>query len=200
MTGAPGSRHRVLDDFYRGLEYELTGLAYSDEPAVRTKFPEPSRLPENPLPEPDLDAAERHELTLEGGMMSSMMGGGGMGGMMHGRAVWSINGESMTGDGHAGMAPLFTLARGKSHFITLRNRTAWWHPMHLHGFSFRVLTRNGDAVAHRQWADTVLMAPDDTVEIAFVADHPGDWMLHCHVTDHQMSGLMTVLRVGEIAK
>jgi hypothetical protein len=26
---------------------------------------------------------------------------------------------------------------------TLKNNTSWWHPMHLHGFSFRVLTRNG---------------------------------------------------------
>ena len=60
-----------------------------------------------------------------------------------------------------------------------------------------VLTRNGAAVPHSQWADTVLLAPEDVVEIAFVADNPGDWMLHCHVTDHQMSGLMTVLRVGD---
>jgi FtsP/CotA-like multicopper oxidase with cupredoxin domain len=93
------------------------------------------------------------------------------------------------------MAPLFNLARGKSHLITIRNRTAWWHPMHLHGFSFRVLTRNGAVVPHNQWADTMLVAPEDVIEIAFVADNPGDWMLHCHVTDHQTAGLMTVLRV-----
>ena len=132
--------------------------------------------------------------------LGGMMGGGGgqgMGGMMSmGQAIWSINGTSMTGDGHAGMLPLFTLAQGKTHLITMRNSTAWWHPMHLHGFSFRVLTRNGAEVPHRQWADTVLMAPEDTVEVAFVADNPGDWMLHCHVTDHQVTGLMTVLRVG----
>ena len=36
----------------------------------------------------------------------------------------------------------------------------------------------------------------DVVEVAFVADNPGDWMLHCHVMDHQMAGLMTVLRVA----
>jgi len=35
-----------------------------------------------------------------------------------------------------------------------------------------------------------------TVEVAFVADNPGDWMLHCHVIDHQMTGMMTVLRVA----
>ena len=205
MKGEPGGQYRVVDDFYTGLEYELTRLAYSDEAPLRTRFPEPIALPMNPLPEPDLSAAERRELTLEGGMMSGMMasgtaGGGmmqGMSGMMGmGRAIWSINGTSMTGDGHAGMPPLFTLAQGKTHLITMRNNTAWWHPMHLHGFSFRVLTRNGAEVPHRQWADTVLMAPEDRVEVAFVADNPGDWMLHCHVTDHQVSGLMTVLRVS----
>jgi FtsP/CotA-like multicopper oxidase with cupredoxin domain len=206
MKGEPGRRYRVTDTFYEGLGYELTWFVYSGEAPLRTEFPDPIRLPANPLPEPGLAAAQRHELTLEGGMMSRMMGGGGMmngGAMMRGmggmpgHAVWTINGTSMTGDGHAGMAPLFTLARDKSHFVTIRNRTAWWHPMHLHGFSFRVLARNGAMVPHNEWADTVLLAPEDSVEIAFVADNPGDWMLHCHVTDHQMAGLMTVLRVAD---
>jgi FtsP/CotA-like multicopper oxidase with cupredoxin domain len=203
MRGEPGRRYRITDDFYQGLEYELTRFAYSDEQPLRTKTPEPIRLPPNPLPEPDMAAAERRELILQGGMMShtaaddmktGMPGMGAMSGM--GQAVWSINGTSMTGDGHAGMASLFTLARERSHHITIRNQTAWWHPMHLHGFSFRVLSRNGAPVPHNQWSDTVLLAPKDTVEIAFVADNPGDWMLHCHVTDHQTAGLMTVLRVG----
>jgi len=196
MQGEPARRYRITDDFYQGLGYELTRLAYSRDEPLRTKMPEPIRLAPNPLPEPDVAAAERLELTLDGGMMSRMMAGAGM---MHGmgQAVWSVNGTSMTGDGHAGMTPLFTLARGKSHLVTIRNRTRWWHPMHLHGFSFQVLTRNGSPVAHNQWADTALLAPEDTVEIAFVADNPGDWMLHCHITDHQMAGLMTVLRVGD---
>ena len=42
--------------------------------------------------------------------------------------------------------------------------------------------------------DTVLLAPTDILECAFVADNPGDWMLHCHVIDHSMTGLMTVFR------
>jgi FtsP/CotA-like multicopper oxidase with cupredoxin domain len=217
MRGEPGKRYPIIDDFYDGLAYTLTRLAYADEPPPRkTPLDAAQALPRNPLAEPDLPAAERRELVLEGGMMSGMMGGGGMmqgmggmmsGGMMHdmrgmmgmgmGQAAWSINGTSMTGDGHAGMAPLFTLGREKSHLVTIRNRTAWWHPMHLHGFSFRLLTRNGVPVPHNQWADTVLLAPDAAVDIAFVADNPGDWMLHCHVTDHQTAGLMTVLRVGD---
>ena len=80
--------------------------------------------------------------------------------------------------------------------LNIKNQTAWWHPMHLHGHSFRVVTRNGAPVPFRQWADTVLLAPKDVVQCAFVADNPGDWMLHCHVMDHQTTGLMTILRVA----
>ncbi len=203
LQGEPGKRYRVVDDFYDGLSYPLTVLAYEAGPPIREQPPDtPLRLPPNPLPEPDLATAERHELTLEGGMMGggAMMGMGGMHGMatpgMDGGAAWAINGVSMTGDGHAGMPPLFTLQRGRSCVLTIRNRTAWWHPMHIHGFSFRMLSRNGAPILHRQWSDTVLLAPKDTVECAFVADNPGDWMLHCHVMDHQMAGLMTVLRVA----
>jgi FtsP/CotA-like multicopper oxidase with cupredoxin domain len=96
----------------------------------------------------------------------------------------------------AGMPPLLTLKRGRSVMLALRNDTAWLHPMHLHGHSFRVLKRNGSLVPYRQWADTVLVSPQETVDVAFVADNPGDWMLHCHVMDHQTAGLMTVLRVA----
>jgi FtsP/CotA-like multicopper oxidase with cupredoxin domain len=59
-----------------------------------------------------------------------------------------------------------------------------------------VLKRNGSPVHYRQWADTVLVSPQETVDVAFVADNPGDWMLHCHVMDHQVAGLMIVLRIA----
>ncbi|MGL4287291.1 MAG: multicopper oxidase family protein [Phreatobacter sp.] len=198
MQGEPGRHYRVIDDFYDRLAYWVTQLAYDERPPLGAD-PRDARLvlPPNPLPEPDLATAERHELTLQGGMMGggAMMGMGGMMGMGHGVA-WAINGRSMTGDGHAGMAPAITFQRGRSVVLTLRNATAWWHPIHIHGHIFRVLSRNGAPVPHRQWLDTIAMAPRDTVEVAFVADNPGDWMLHCHVTDHQTAGLMTVLRVA----
>lgn len=198
MQGEPGRRYTVIDDFYDDLSYQLTQLVYDDGTPLRTHpLDAPLGLPRNPLPEPDLADAERHDLTLQGGMM----GGGmmtGMGGMMgmHEGAAWAINGLSMMGDGHAGMEPALKFQRGRSIILKLRNETAWWHPMHFHGHSLKVLGRNGAPVPHRQWQDTVLMAPKDTVEVAFVADNLGDWMLHCHVVDHQMAGLMTVLRVA----
>ncbi|MBP2238821.1 FtsP/CotA-like multicopper oxidase with cupredoxin domain [Sinorhizobium kostiense] len=198
LGGEPGRRYDVIDDFYDGLSYRLTQLAYDARRPIRDHSVDaPVALPRNPLPEPDLASSERHTLTLQGGMMGGGMmgGGGGMMGMGHG-AVWAINGQSMNGDGHAGMEPALVFERGRSVVLELRNETAWWHPMHIHGHSLKVLSRNGRAVPHRQWQDTVLMAPKDVVEAAFVADNPGDWMLHCHVMDHQMSGMMTVLRVA----
>jgi plastocyanin len=50
--------------------------------------------------------------------------------------------------------------------------------------------------SRRTWHDTLLVEPNETADLAFVADNPGDWMLHCHVTDHQESGMMAVIHVG----
>ena len=188
MIGEAGRRYAVVDEFYEGLEYRLLDLVYSSRPPLRRRpLGDAFRLSPNPLPEPDLSTAQRHELVLQGGMMSAAAPADG---------IWAINGMSMHGDGHAAMPPLLELALGRSHVLTMRNDTAWWHPMHLHGHSFRVLSRNGRPVAGREWRDTVLLAPKQSADVAFVADNPGDWMLHCHVIDHQAAGLMTVLRIA----
>lgn len=202
MQGEPGKRYEVIDDFYDGLVYTLASLVYDAGPPLRTHPLDAALpLPRNPLPESDIANAVRQEIVLQGGMMGSgkLQGLGGMMGMatpgMNGGPVWAINGMSMMGDGQAAMPALFTLKRGQTCVLTMRNETAWWHPMHIHGFSPLVLTLNGMPVPHRQRQDTMLLAPRDSIECAFVADNPGDWMLHCHVTDHQMTGLMTVFRV-----
>jgi FtsP/CotA-like multicopper oxidase with cupredoxin domain len=202
MQGESGKHYAVTDDFYDGLSYTLTNVVYVQAPALRDlESASPLSLRRNPLPEPDITNAIKLDIVLQGGMMGGgkLSGVGGMKGSampgMNGGPVWAINGTSMTGDGMAGMEPLFTLARGQSCHLTIRNETAWWHTMHIHGFTMFLLTRNGQVISHKQWQDTVLMAPKDIVECAFVADNPGNWMLHCHVTDHQMAGLMTVFRV-----
>jgi FtsP/CotA-like multicopper oxidase with cupredoxin domain len=192
MQGEPGHSYRVVDDFYDRLSYTLVRLVYDSASPLRAHPSEtPLRLPRNPLPRPDLATAITHEVRLQGGMM------GGMGMMgMGGRATWAMNGQSMTGDGSASMPPLFQIVSGRSCILDIRNETAWWHPMHLHGHSFQVLNRNGQAVPHDQWGDTVLVRPREHVQVAFVPDNPGDWMLHCHVMDHQVGGMMTMIRVA----
>ncbi|EDP66578.1 multicopper oxidase, type 3 [alpha proteobacterium BAL199] len=199
MTGAPGARFRVIDGFYRGREYRLHDVVYTDIP-LRAAPPDTAiELPANPLAEPDVADAQRHAVSFGGGMMGGMMGGG-MGGMMrrmmpgmqHG-GIWNINGVSATG--HV-MDPMLTLAQGRSYLLALTNDTAFHHPIHLHGHSFRVLSRNGVPTRRREWQDTVLMDPRERVDIAFVADNPGDWMFHCHILEHQAAGMMGVIRIA----
>lgn len=199
MMAAPGSRAQIIDNFYQGLEYPLTEIVYSAPPLRKAPLSAPIDLPANPLREPQLENAAHHEVVFGGGMMGmmsgggmmrrGMMGGGGMGGMMG----WTVNGVSATGHVHE---PMLTIPRGRTAVMSLKNQTAWWHPIHLHGHSFRVISRNGRPTAHKEWQDTVLIAPQETAQIAFVADNPGDWMLHCHILEHQAAGMMAAIRVS----
>jgi FtsP/CotA-like multicopper oxidase with cupredoxin domain len=196
MTGRPSHEAAVLDTFYNGLEYKLVGISYTGEQPLRAEpLAEPTKLPANPIPEPDLANAQRHDVTLTGGMMGGMGMGSGMMGMMGG-SMWAINGVAVMNDDMRHMQPVLTLARGKSYILAIDNRTAWHHPMHLHGHSFRVITRNGARTKYREWRDTVLIPPRERAEIAFVADNPGDWMFHCHILDHQEGGMMSIIRVA----
>jgi len=184
--GDPDVRHRLRDTFYEGLEYDLAAIAYTTERPLRTVAErDPPNLPANPLAEPDVSGASRHRITLDGGMMGDMGGltvDGAtaatvpdMGASRQPGLVWGLNGVAAA---RHDVAPALTLARGHSHVLQIDNRSAWHHPMHLHGHSFRVIARNGAATAHREWQDTVLVAPREHVDIALVADNPGDWMFH----------------------
>jgi FtsP/CotA-like multicopper oxidase with cupredoxin domain len=197
-SGAPGSRHRVVDDFYPRQAYRLLDLAYSQERPLRTQFAPAPRLPANPVRLADLAKAERHRIVFEGGMMGNMPGGGMMGGMMgrgrHGM-FWTVNGKALADNGHH-HEPILTLSRGRSYVFELVNDTAWHHPIHLHGHVFKVLSRERKRNERGESGDTVLLDPRTRAEIAFVADNPGDWMLHCHVLEHQASGMMATVRVA----
>ncbi|MPY76156.1 MAG: multicopper oxidase domain-containing protein [Alphaproteobacteria bacterium] len=199
MTGKPGERFRVSDTFYRGLEYRLLDLVYAAEPLRDSPPDAPVALAPNTMPEPDLKAAERHEVAfgggMMGGMMTAMMGGRRMDmrEMMQNGMAWTVNGVAATG--HM-LDPFLTLARGRSYLLAMHNDTAWHHPIHLHGHAFRVISRNGQPTRYREWQDTVLLSPRERAEIAFVADNAGDWMFHCHILEHQAAGMMGVIRVA----
>ncbi len=190
--GEPGRSYAVVDDFYPRRAYRLLDLRYAKEPlrGGRAGAPLP-KLAANPLPDPDLASAERQRVEFGGGMMGGMMGMGMMRGM-----GWTVNGKSMPDDGHEHAAPILKLGLGRSYVLQLANETQWNHPIHLHGHVFRVLVREGRPTRHREWRDTVLLPPRTRAEIAFVADNPGDWMLHCHVLEHQHAGMMAVVRVA----
>lgn len=99
------------------------------------------------------------------------------GGMMRSRA-WTI-------DGHAyPAADSLDIRRGERIRVTMLNRSMAYHPMHLHGHFFRV----GGVLK-----DTVMVPPHmGRVSFEFVADHPGNWLFHCHNLYHMESGMARV--------
>ncbi len=67
------------------------------------------------------------------------------------------------------------------------------HPMHLHGFFYRVDSR-GDARADttyqpgaRELVVTDQMRPFSTLAATWSPDRPGDWVFHCHIAFHVMA-------------
>lgn len=63
------------------------------------------------------------------------------------------------------------------------------HPMHVHGFEFRVTAMDGQRIpeALQRKRVTTLVGVGETRDIEFVADIPGDWIFHCHMTHHVMN-------------
>lgn len=63
------------------------------------------------------------------------------------------------------------------------------HPIHLHGHKFHIVATDGDQIpVSAQWpATTVLMPVGSTRDVEFIADAPGDWAMHCHMTHHVMN-------------
>jgi hypothetical protein len=63
------------------------------------------------------------------------------------------------------------------------------HPMHVHGHSFWVVATDGGIIPpSARWPETSVIVPVGTTrDVEFIADNPGDWALHCHMTHHIMN-------------
>lgn len=104
-------------------------------------------------------------------------------------ASWRINGEVYP-DVTVETAPL-----GAATVIEARNLSSTEHPFHLHGNPFEVLAVDGVPPAVRTVEDTLNLPIRSTARLRLVPDNPGDWMVHCHLLQHEEGGMMTVLRV-----
>ncbi len=78
------------------------------------------------------------------------------------------------------------------------------HPFHVHGAGrFLVLSRGGQPEPNLVWKDTVLLRSGETVDILLDVSNPGLWMAHCHIAEHNQSGMMfsfNVARAPELAR
>ena len=184
--GDPGSTHTVVDDFYPRQAYRLLDLHYGNR-RDRGMAEEPwPRTAPNPLAEPDLANAQRHSIRFEGGMMGHTDGADGLGERSGRIGVDRERQARRGGRSHA------RAGAGTRASALLRARSGERHRMAPPDPSsrprLRVLTRDGKPTRYREWADSVLLHPRSRAEIALVADNPGNWMLHCHVLEHQASG------------
>ena len=102
--------------------------------------------------------------------------------------VWSINGVAWNND-----VPPLPIAKGERVELVFENQTPMPHPMHLHGHTFQVVEIDGKRFAGAR-RDTVLVTPKSRVVVAFDADNPGWWALHCHLLYHLDAGMFTTLR------
>ncbi|MDD3266558.1 MAG: multicopper oxidase family protein [Burkholderiales bacterium] len=80
--------------------------------------------------------------------------------------------------------------------ITFDNKSMMSHPMHLHGYLFKVISIDGKPTKGFL-RDTIIVMPHSKVTVQFVADNPGKWLLHCHVAYHMEAGMMTYLQVNK---
>ena len=65
------------------------------------------------------------------------------------------------------------------------------HPLHVHGAGrFLVLSREGVPERNLVWKDTVLVPASQTVDVLLDVTNPGRWMAHCHIAEHNQSGMM----------
>jgi len=119
------------------------------------------------------EADRRHTLNLTGNMASY---------------VWSLNNVAWTKD-----TPPLPIAQGERVELIFVNQTPMPHPMHLHGHEFQVVEINEQRFSGAL-RDTILVPPGHRVVVAFDANNPGLWALHCHLLYHLDAGMFTTLR------
>ncbi|HET8840582.1 MAG TPA: multicopper oxidase family protein [Ktedonobacteraceae bacterium] len=103
--------------------------------------------------------------------------------------VFTLNGKSFPD------TPMLMVRPGE--LVRLRfvnDADAGDHPMHLHGHTFTVLAKNGHSLTGSPvHLDTISVGPHESYDVAFYANNPGLWMIHCHNLYHANHGMDMML-------
>jgi manganese oxidase len=106
-------------------------------------------------------------------------------------------------NGKAGPATTPLIARlGDRIRIRFVNLGMDHHPMHLHGHTFYTTGTEGGRIPEASWwpGNTVLVGVAQARTIEFVANNPGDWMIHCHLPHHMMNQMSSNAGIGNISE
>ena len=104
-------------------------------------------------------------------------------------AMNDFNVLTMNSKAFPGTAPL-VVAKGQRVRIRFGNLSMMdHHPIHLHGYRFWITGTDGGRIPESAQAPetTVLVPTGATRDVEFVADAPGDWVMHCHMLHHMMN-------------
>lgn len=104
------------------------------------------------------------------------------------RYVWSMDDKVLS------ETDKIPVKKGEVLRITIYNNSMMRHPIHLHGFDFRLLNGKGDKAPLKNIIDIM---PMETDSIEFLANTEGDWFFHCHILYHMMAGMNRVFAVGD---
>jgi len=177
----------------RDTSYALTDFAVTGQ-AAGAKRESITPLPPNPVAVVNnLSDALTVPIAMEGGAMGGLQTATyqgqemGMRALVNAGQVWALNGVAGLTD-----EPLFRAQRGQTVRLSFTNKTAFPHGMHLHGHHFNELGPQDQMGALR---DTTLINPRETRDVAFIADNPGKWLIHCHMLGHQATGMKTWIEV-----
>lgn len=203
VKGKSGDKFEILET--SGSGNLVAGyLVCNDDTPVKLNDNKP-KLINNSVPIPDLENAIALELLMTGGAMRFLSSAVYKEQALDGRSLAQKHKQLWAFNGIASMPeePFFSASSGETIKIKLVNDTGWPHAIHLHGHHFQIISRalKASDLNHpvsfedKAFRDTVLLERDEIVEIAFVADNVGKWMLHCHMLEHQVSGMMTWFKV-----
>jgi FtsP/CotA-like multicopper oxidase with cupredoxin domain len=72
--------------------------------------------------------------------------------------------------------------------------TADHHPIHLHGHTFWVTGTEGGRIPESAWVpgNNVLVGVAQARDVEFIANNPGDWIMHCHMFHHTMNHMVSM--------
>jgi FtsP/CotA-like multicopper oxidase with cupredoxin domain len=198
---AEGDVARIIDQRL-GESVTLARLIGTGTAPPRKPF-DPAPLRASQIPEPRLAEAERLEFVFAAAGSSAPviaasadpLSAIGLGSLcLSANDYWTINDIGWPSGDPRLPKPLAVLERGRSYRFSLKNDSQLMHPIHIHGHSFKLLGSDKRTLPVHH-SDTILLTPGETIEAAFVADNPGRWMLHCHVIEHQESGMMAFVEV-----
>jgi len=185
-AGGHSGTHGTLGE---GSSYPIMRLLVGQKVAYTRK--PPTNLPDIPAPRIEgldrpISLAMRH------------MGG------------WTINDQTFD----MNSAPIVVKKRGPEIWRISNAKASMPHPMHLHGYFYRVLERSGSPTQVKNRAvdaqgrlatdmgykDTVLVWPGETVTVSIDfsnPQYPGEqlFLFHCHNLEHEDQGMMLNVRV-----